>query len=62
METLVEVVCPYCGEISTVHVEMGALQQRYDDACDVCCRPIHVEIRFDENYQISIEVDRSSGH
>jgi hypothetical protein len=41
---------------------MGALKQLYDEDCDICCRPMHVEVRFDENYQVSIVVDRSSGH
>ncbi len=62
METVVEVVCPFCGEVSTIHVEVGAPEQRYYEMCEICCRPIHVEVRFDANYEFDVQIRRSSGH
>ena len=43
-------------------VEVGARKQRYHEDCEVCCRPMKIEIRFDENYDFDLQVQRSSGH
>jgi len=62
MDTNVEVVCPYCGQIVNVHVEFGGRKQRYHEDCEVCSRPMHVDVRFDPNYNVELQVRRSSGH
>ncbi len=62
MDTNVDVVCPYCGEIVTVHVELGRRVQNYHEDCEVCSRPMQVDLRFDRNYNCDVQVARSSGH
>jgi hypothetical protein len=45
-----EATCPYCGEaISFVIDEGGGEKQRYVEDCEVCCRPIDVRVRADED-------------
>jgi|ETNmetMinimDraft_26_1059896.scaffolds.fasta_scaffold50691_2 hypothetical protein len=61
MDAAVEVVCPYCGEIVHVQVELAARLQKYREDCEVCCRPMRVEVRFDTNYEFELSVKRSSG-
>lgn len=61
MDAAVEVVCPYCGEIVHVLVEVGGRLQAYREDCEVCCRPMQVEVRFDPDYECEVFVQRSSG-
>jgi hypothetical protein len=46
MET-VEVRCPYCGEINAIEIEWGIHATMIED-CWVCCRPIELEVGWDE--------------
>lgn len=39
--------CPYCGEPITLLVEDSAGSQRYIEDCQVCCRPIVVDVHVD---------------
>ena len=36
--------CPFCGERITLLVDGSAGSQSYIEDCQVCCRPIEVEI------------------
>lgn len=49
MEEPVEVQCPWCGEEFTTFVDMSAGNQNYTEDCQVCCRPIVLNITCDEN-------------
>jgi hypothetical protein len=47
MET--EGVCPYCGQPVSFSIDEGGLhKQRYVEDCSVCCRPIELEVAFNE--------------
>ncbi len=46
METL-DVGCPYCGEVNTIQVEWGVMGRMTHD-CWVCCRPIVLDVHWDE--------------
>lgn len=46
MET-VEIHCPYCGEVNAVELEWGARGKMVHD-CWVCCRPIELDVDWDE--------------
>lgn len=37
---ITEVICPYCGELIEVIVDMSVENQEYIEDCSVCCRPI----------------------
>lgn len=41
--------CPYCGEPITVLVDTSEPSQRYIEDCQVCCRPIHLEVSLDSD-------------
>ena len=46
MDESVDVVCPYCGEPSSVGVGIGEEDEEYAQDCPVCCRPWTVRIRY----------------
>ncbi len=50
--------CPYCGEnfLSTYDVEHS--QQDYTEECAVCCKPITVSVRLDEQARLIEAVAR----
>ena len=62
METTVEVICPYCGEVVTVMIQMGNPSLQYHEDCEVCCQPLSVDIRRDQATQYDVMIRRSSGH
>ncbi|GAB3029953.1 MULTISPECIES: CPXCG motif-containing cysteine-rich protein [Oleiagrimonas] len=41
----VAATCPYCGEPIELTVDCTVETQRYVEDCEVCCRPIDVEVR-----------------
>lgn len=43
----VDIQCPYCGELINVVVDDSAGPQRYIEDCQVCCRPIVIDVAFD---------------
>jgi hypothetical protein len=43
----VDIQCPYCGELINVVVDDSAGAQRYIEDCQVCCRPIVIDVAFD---------------
>lgn len=62
METTVEVLCPYCGEVVTVMIQMGNQRLQYHEDCEVCCQPLRVDIRRDQATQYDVSISRSCGH
>ena len=45
--------CPYCWESISMLVDISQSYQRYIEDCEVCCNPIQVEIRT-ENQEITV--------
>ncbi|KGI78870.1 CPXCG motif-containing cysteine-rich protein [Oleiagrimonas soli] len=41
----VAATCPYCGEPIELTVDCTVEAQRYIEDCEVCCRPIDIEVR-----------------
>ncbi len=39
-----EVQCPYCWEFFEILVDCSVADQRYIEDCEVCCRPIGLEV------------------
>jgi endogenous inhibitor of DNA gyrase (YacG/DUF329 family) len=56
MSDLITVTCPYCGAPTDVHVEGGA--GGYIEDCTVCCQPIELTVRVDENGNVELEARR----
>jgi len=38
------ITCPYCGESILIFVDDSVPSQRYIEDCQVCCRPIDLDI------------------
>jgi len=36
--------CPYCGETITILVDDSLPEQQYVEDCQVCCRPIVIDV------------------
>ncbi|MBN4054075.1 CPXCG motif-containing cysteine-rich protein [Nitrospira defluvii] len=45
----VEVGCPYCGEVIELLVDCSLEIQSYIEDCEVCCRPITVNVVLEES-------------
>ena len=55
----VAVQCPYCGERFEALVDPSAGDAAYVEDCPVCCRPIELRLRLDEDGQAtSLEASR----
>jgi hypothetical protein len=39
--------CPYCGESISLLIDNSVSQQDYIEDCQVCCRPIRINIEID---------------
>lgn len=44
-----DIECPYCGEAIEVIVDCSIEEQTYIEDCFVCCRPITLAVRIDED-------------
>jgi hypothetical protein len=51
-----DIACPYCGEVITLLLDASAGPQRYIEDCQVCCRPITVDLDVDEDGALSVRV------
>ncbi|WP_329741489.1 CPXCG motif-containing cysteine-rich protein [Dyella sp. A6] len=47
MLTPAEMACPYCGERIELLLDASAGAQCYIEDCQVCCRPITVQVTVD---------------
>lgn len=46
--------CPYCGEAISVLVDDSASEQDYVEDCQVCCRPILLQVSVDPDGQVRL--------
>jgi hypothetical protein len=49
MLPVVDIACPYCGETIALVIDDSAGAQRYIEDCQVCCRPIVVDVSIDDD-------------
>jgi hypothetical protein len=56
----VDITCPYCGEPITLLVDCSAGSQEYIEDCQVCCRPISLQINIDKYGRTDIVARRDS--
>jgi len=40
--------CPYCWERISMILDCTEYEAEYIEDCEVCCRPISIDFRFDE--------------
>lgn len=41
--------CPYCGEQIQIIIDCSIASQEYIEDCNVCCRPIIIDINIEED-------------
>ena len=46
----VEIACPYCAEYIEVIIDCSVGDQKYIEDCEVCCRPITLDIKIGEDH------------
>jgi len=46
--------CPYCGETISILVDDSLHEQSYVEDCQVCCRPIVMDIAVDSDGDVSV--------
>jgi len=43
------IACPYCGESISVLIDDSVQAQQYIEDCQVCCRPIEIDVSIDSD-------------
>lgn len=46
--------CPYCGEAISVLVDDSLPEQRYVEDCQVCCRPIVLDVTVGPDGDVAV--------
>ncbi len=60
LESDQELNCPYCGEVISLRVDStGGRRQFFVTDCEVCCRPIDIEIEVESDGYIQLTAKRS---
>jgi len=54
------VQCPYCGEHIDVMIECTDIGHSYIEDCQVCCRPINMQIGMQEDGEIAVLVSHEN--
>ena len=45
--------CPYCGEELSARLDAsGGSKQKFIQDCEVCCRPIQIEVQFGDEGEV----------
>ncbi|MGK0247351.1 MAG: transcription elongation factor Elf1 [Oleispira sp.] len=50
------IVCPYCGEILEVLIDLTDVNEQYIEDCQVCCKPINFIVSEDNNGEVTVSV------
>lgn len=58
LEPIVNVACPYCGELVDLVIDVSAGSQSYVEDCNVCCQPMEVTIEIDARGGCHVDVKR----
>ena len=54
------VACAFCGEPNEIWIDpSGGSHQSYVEDCQVCCQPWQVDIRFDDEGEVEVNVEQS---
>ncbi len=48
LQDLVEIQCPYCGELVQIVADCSVSDQEYIEDCAVCCKPINLKVLVNE--------------
>ena len=50
-----DIPCPYCGEFITVLIDGSVEQQQYIEDCQVCCRPIVMNVQTGADGSLTVD-------
>jgi len=48
--------CPYCWEEVSMLLDPSISRQTYVEDCEVCCNPIEVTLKFQDNALVDFDV------
>jgi len=51
------VTCPFCFETIDVFIDMSAGNQNYIEDCQVCCKPMKINIHIDSTDPENVSID-----
>jgi len=51
--------CPYCGEQISMVLDTSVRSQVYTEDCEVCCRPIQIRYRMEDDDLIEFAAERT---
>lgn len=52
-----EVSCPYCWETIVLELDVSGGSQTYSEDCSVCCQPLLVRLRVDDEGGFEVRVE-----
>ena len=55
-----DVECPYCGEVISLALDASAGPQHYIEDCQVCCRPITVDMDADGDALVRVQSEQEA--
>ena len=50
--------CPYCGEEISMVLDLSVRRQSYVEDCEVCCNPIEISYRVEDDALASFAAKR----
>lgn len=48
--------CPYCWKSISMLLDTSVSQQTYIEDCEICCNPIELKVKFDDNELIEFDI------
>jgi hypothetical protein len=52
MHDSISIECPHCGETFSLALDASEGSAQFTVDCEVCCRPMTVSVRFDQNGEL----------
>jgi transcription elongation factor Elf1 len=49
--------CPYCWEQISMLIDVSQRQQTYIEDCEICCNPIQLSVRIENQEIISFQAE-----
>lgn len=60
LETSTEIMCPHCGEMITLFVDLSVESQTYIEDCSVCCQPMEISYRAEDGQLTDLRADSAA--
>ena len=60
IDPVLQILCPYCGEPIEIQLDVVNVDEKYEEDCSVCCRPILLHVVQNENGEPSVSAEKES--